>query len=141
MLQKWDKVAELLGVKMGVDFRVLGINKSREEDVYRVTKSGVKVASKVMSGVWLDDPYFPILEILRQGLKCVEVPWKPKLYDSYWVLCGGVNDEPEVLSTTWYGGVHDLTYYKNGWAYRKKEECERNKKSDYEKMTGEKWKW
>lgn len=146
MLQKWDKVAELLGVKMDVAFRVLGINKSREEDVYRVTKSGVKVASKVMSGVWLDDPYFPILEVLRRGLKCVEVPWKPRVGEEVWVACVhqqifGEHQPPKPKCGIWTGDALCHVLHEHGLVYRTEGECAEHMKDDYERVTGEKWKW
>ena len=142
MLQKWDKVAELLGVKMDVDFRVLGINKSREEDVYRVTTSGIKVASKMMSGVWLDDPYFPILEILRQGLKCVEVPWKPEVGEKFWYPNQfGFKGKVTTYNGVWTGSIANCALYECDLVYRTEEECRENMKRDYERITGEKWKW
>ena len=134
------KIAEMLGVELGEVFCMNHKHFSLRLREYKITSEGFWV-SMPYSEEWVrlasDD-----FELLFSGkVEIIKPPWKPKKYDSYWVVCGGVDDEPEVLSTTWFGSVHDLMYYKNGWAYRTKEECERNKKSDYEKMTGEKWKW
>lgn len=146
MLQKWDKVAELLGVGLFVDFRVLGINKSREEDVYRVTTSGIKVASKMTSGVWIDDSYFPILEILRHGLKCVEVPWKPRVGEKFWVACVhqqifGEHLPPKPRCVIWTGDALCHVLDEHGLVYKTEGECAEHMKDDYERVTGEKWKW
>lgn len=145
MSQKWDKVAELLGVKMFVDFRVLGIGKAREEDVYRVTTGGVKVASKVVSGLWLDEPYFPILEILRQGLKCVEVPWKPRVGEKVWVACVrevfGEHLSPKPKSGIWTGDAMCHVLHEHGLVYETEGECAEHMKDDYERVTGKKWQW
>lgn len=145
MLQKWDKVAELLGVKMDVDFRVFGIGKARKEDVYRVTTSGVKVASRVTSGLWLDEPYFPLLEIVRQGLKCVEVPWKLRVGEDVWVACVqivfGEAMNPKPKRCTWSGDVVCHVLHEHGLVYKTERECAEHMKDDYERVTGEKWKW
>lgn len=134
------KIAEMLGVELGEVFCMKHPRFHRGLREYQITENGFLSRDHVCEE-WSMCAEGDFERLFCGQIEIIKRPWKPKRYDSYWVLCGGVYDEPEVLSATWFGSVHDLMYYKNGWAYRTKEECERNKKSDYEKMTGEKWEW
>lgn len=134
------KIAEMLGVELGEVFCMKHSRFHQQLREYQITENGF-LSRDNSCGEW--SPYAAVdFERLFCGqIEIIKRPWKPKIHNSYWALFGGVNDEPEALCTTWNGSVFDLMYYKNGCVYRTKEECERNKKSDYEKLTGEKWKW
>ena len=48
---KWDKVSELLGAEDGCGFSRVGYQQKQEKKMCMLTTSGVKVASRVTSGL------------------------------------------------------------------------------------------
>lgn len=134
------KIAEMLGVGLGEVFCMNHKHFSLRLREYKITSEGFWV-SMPYSEEWVhlasED-----FELLFSGkVELIKRPWKPKRSEKYWTIYAGYTTEPVAGSLHWVGSVEDLMYYKNGCVYRTKEECERNKKSDYEKLTGEKWKW
>lgn len=142
MLQKWDKVSELLGVKMGREFRILGSTPSREDFVYRITKNGLEYRGVNDKGVWLDLPDFPLLDCVRRGWKCEELPWKPKVGERFWYPNQfGFRGKVTTYNGVWTGSIANCALYECDLVYRTEEECRENMKRDYERITGEKWQW
>lgn len=134
------KIAEMLGVELGEVFCMKHPRFHRGLREYQITENGFLSRGHVCEE-WSPYAAGDFERLFCGQIEIIKRPWKPKVYDSYWILCGGDNGEPEAGRITWHGSVFDLMLYKNGCVYRTKEECERNKKSDYEKLTGEKWKW
>lgn len=134
------KIAEMLGVELGEVFCMKHPHFHRRLQEYKITENGFLVL-KNNSEEW-EQLASVDFELLFSGkMELIKRPWKPKMHEKYWLVCGVCAIEPEAVESIWHDSVIDLMYYKNGCVYRTKEECERNKKSDYEKMTGEKWKW
>ena len=134
------KIAEMLGVELGEVFCMKHPRFHRGLREYQITENGF-LSRDNGCGEW--SPYAAVeFERLFCGqLEIIKQPWRPKMHEKYWLVCGVCAIEPEAVESIWHDSVIDLMYYKNGCVYRTKEECERNKKSDYEKLTGEKWKW
>ena len=134
------KIAEMLGVELGEVFCMKHPHFHRRLQEYKITENGFLVL-KNNSEEW-EQLASVDFELLFSGkVELIKQPWKPKRSEKYWTIYAGYTTEPVTGSLHWVGSVEDLMYYKNGCVYRTKEECERNKKSDYEKLTGEKWKW
>lgn len=134
------KIAEMLGVGLGEVFCMKHKHFSLRLREYKITSEGFWVRMSC-SEEWVrlasED-----FELLFSGkVEIIKRPWKPMYGERFWMVIGGDDYEPCVEQKIWYGSVFDLMYYKNDCVYRTKKECERNKKSDYERITGEKWKW
>lgn len=134
------KIAEMLGVELGEVFYMKHPRFHRGLREYQITENGFLSRD---NGCVEWNPYAAVdLERLFCGqIEIIKRPWKPKRGEECWTIYAGYTTEPIAGSFHWVGSVEDLMYYKNGCVYRTKEECERNKKSDYVKLTGEKWKW
>lgn len=134
------KIAEMLGVELGEVFCMKHPRFHRGLREYQITENGFLSRGHVCEE-WSPYAAGDFERLFCGQLEVIKQPWKPKRDEKCWRIYAGYTTEPVVGEFHWIGSVEDLMYYKNGCVYRTKEECERNKKSDYEKLTGEKWKW
>ena len=77
MVNHMDKVAEMLGLKLGETFKITKDNAEKQQ-YFRLTKEGVIVS---VDGVyWTDSTTAIALEDILVGrAEVVALPWKPKM--------------------------------------------------------------
>ncbi len=144
-MTKWDKVAEILGVAVGDEFRLVGGFPQTLGKLYRFTPKGIVSQSELDEEKWVDEPYFPLIQFIRQGWRCMKVSYKPKEFDAVWVAVRqtafGETLPPTPVKKVWYDDAVCHVAANLGLVYRTREDCEAKMKADYERITGEKWKW
>ena len=100
-----EKVAEMLGVKLGERFKING-------EVYWLDKDGL-----------MDDTGHQIFSTLGRlviGQYTIEkLPWKPQYGDKYWA----VSMNGDVLYDEWNGCVYDYAMYYAGNCFETKKEA------------------
>ena len=108
---------------------------------YRFTKSGLEYFD-TRDAVWVNDEATMLELIINSDLYNIKkLPWKPKDEEQFWAIYRDGDRKPEAGFSFWCDSITDKIFYKNGCVYRTQEECERNLKHDYEKLTGEQWQW
>mgnify|MGYP004512861801 CR=1 FL=1 len=113
-------VAELLGVKLGENFRIISDISFIRRECYRLTEKGLEIVRKNEK----DNRYDPeiLTELLtgRHSVDCVD--WEPKKGD-YFYTPNIHNPSPELRYSklTWEGSDQDLYLFKNGLAFKEKE--------------------
>lgn len=120
-MNNMKKIAELLGVELGEEFKV------------RLTQTPEIINSEIFvlreHGLETDDciQRSDILANLLTGTyEIVKLPWKPKGGDSYWYY-----SEFYILEkSVWDGALFDLALYKLGKIYRTREEAEAHAAED-----------
>lgn len=139
------KVAEMLGVELGEVFKIPLGSLGVKDKIYRITEDGVEVQSYLNEETWLDCPEFPLVRVLTHGWQCVPVPWKPKIGEVVWAACiqqlFGEFMRPKPKSSVWTGDAVCHVLNEHGLIYQTEEECDEHMKDDYERVTGEKWRW
>ena len=124
------KIAEMLGVEIGEEFKV-------ENDVclHRFTENGLEYK---VCGVWSACARFNL--ILNGTEKIIKLPFEPKEEDEYWIVYWDSNGK-KICTTNlvWRTYVSCFTDKYCGNCFRTKAEAEKHKYEIYEKLTGKKW--
>ena len=118
------QIAEMLGVKLGEEFKIKGY----EEWVYKFDNDRVlmfKHNDDVKMPVAPVSVYVAFLALLRGECEIIKLPWKPKKGDAYYtfVLMGdkwGVG----VGSFHWGGFPNEYALLDKGWIYRSRAEAQ-----------------
>lgn len=117
------KIARMLGVEVGEEFKIKG----HEELTYRFASDGLKLTYD--NNIELSDIAAKVafVALLRGKDEIIKLPWKPKREGTVWSFCINGDDDDDVLEVDWYvwhEDVDDLARLKAGWVYRTKEEAE-----------------
>ena len=117
-----EKVAEMLGVEIGEEFKVKGSDGELsakfyiiDDGLYEQCKDGMPLLNSAL-----------LRDLLTGTYEIVKLPWKPKGGDSYWYY-----GEFYILEkSVWDGALFDLALYKLGKLYRTREEAEAHAEED-----------
>lgn len=129
-MNKWENLAELLGVTFNYPFEVSYKNKVF---TLTITEHGI-VEDGASASTYI---YSILLPSLIEGIAEI-LPFKPKIGDGYWT----VEWFRGTLSTTYYtheGDTLDYLLIKQGLAFRTQGEAEKNKYKVYKELTGKEW--
>lgn len=127
-MNKWEKLAELLGVTFNYPFEVSYKGKVH---TLTITKYGI-VEDGAIASTYI---YSIILPSLIEGIAEI-LPFKPQHNKTYWYVDWDKNGN--LRSTDWVneGTMIDFLIINNGLAFRTQEEAEKNKQKVYEKLVG-----
>lgn len=121
MVNYMNRVAEMLGLKLGETFRITKDNDERVR-YFRFTKEGIIVSQNSVH--WNDITTAIVLEdILAGRAKVVALPWKPKNNEVYYIPCIHPNGSFMWTSVTWEGNKGDNKLYQLGLVCKTPEEA------------------
>lgn len=111
------KIAEMLGVELGEEFKV--VSKDGSERACRITYAGLLVSGSSYSKRLL-------MDIVCGDAEVVKLPWKPKKGELVYTFCYriGSNDRWTVTWRYWENRVEEIALLKAGWIYRTRAEAE-----------------
>jgi hypothetical protein len=133
MANYMKQVAEMLGVELGEEFKV--VNKGTESQyVYRLTESGCE---SLYEGTW-DVAKMVLCSILHGDAEVRKLPYKPKYNEEFYTYFG---DEFEVDSDIWSGTADNYAKLKSGMVFRKAKDAEDAVCRVYQEVTGKEWEW
>lgn len=117
-----SKIAEMLGVEMGEEFKIRFESGDITDDLYMLTPAGICIPA-------LSTTVYDIFPRLLTGqIEIVRAPWKPKDGDHYWYV--EYDEGCALCRTTWSDSSYDLALYKLGKLYRTKAEAEKHADED-----------
>lgn len=116
-MNNMEKIADMLGVELGEEFRVYG----RPSSLYRILDSKMETISDI-TGAWYEVSGCTLYELLVGRKTLVKMPLKPKMGDTYWKVLYG-----ECVSVKWDGNVSNLADYAIGNVFNSLEKAEANK--------------
>ena len=124
----YKKIAEMLGVELGEEFKVKLKSGKRSEQAYKFTEEG-----------FVDTKYeiidiFNFFEILKGNVEIVKLPWKPKKGEAYWHYSKGWE---QATFRKWEGTSDDLWTWKCGSCFRTEEEANTKGKEIMEQIQKE----
>lgn len=127
-MNKWEKLAELLGVTFNYPFEVSYKNKVFTLTIteYGIVEEGASASTYI---------YSKILPSLIDGSAEV-LPFKPKIGDKYWFVDWNDLGDFYIMDDTNDGDMFDYLLIKNGLVFRTQEEAEKNKYKVYEELAG-----
>ena len=129
------KIAEMLGVEIGEEFKVK-TDKFTSETLFRITESGAECS------VYGEDYYeadHMFCAILAGKYEIVKLPFEPKNGDRYFRIFIDSDRGINVYSDTWLDWTTDYMCKYCGNVFRTESEAEAHKYEIYEKLTGKKW--
>lgn len=117
-------VAQLLGVKLGEEFRINDVFKEETQSLYRLLDGGIEYSPDGSN--WGN--HYGILEAILSGrVEIVRLPWKPHNGNKYYYydLCYNITKYVgEVKVSVWGTVGADLIRWKTGNCFRTREEAE-----------------
>lgn len=115
-----SKIAEMLGVELGEEFKIKFESGVVPDDLYMLTDNAIYTPHVTVSSENL------LWRLLTGRCEIVKLPWKPKGGESYWYY-----SELDILEkSVWDGALFDLALYKLGKLYRTKAEAEKHADED-----------
>ena len=116
------QIAEMLGVKLGEEFKI----DTSGDDIFRITESGVWMRKGIDKEEWLEKP-FEFVMLCNGDAEIIRLPWKPKKGELVYTFCYciGSNDKWTVTWRHWKNRVEEIALLKAGWIYRSRAEAER----------------
>lgn len=116
------QIAEMLGVKLGEEFKI----DTNGDDIFRITESGVWMRKGIDKEEWLEKP-FEFVMLCNGDAEIIRLPWKPKKGELVYTFCYciGSNDKWTVTWRHWENRVEEIALLKAGWIYRSRAEAER----------------
>lgn len=116
------QIAEMLGVELGEEFKIKGY----EEWFYKFDNDRVlmfKHNDDVKMPVTPVSVYVAFLALLRGECEIIKLPWKPKIFDTYWTFKAAHINVWCITDARWTNNPNDVAALKEGWVYRTKEEA------------------
>lgn len=121
------KIAELLGVELGEEFKL----KDKQDncvstELYKFSEDSLLYRYQDQDGYYTALS-LTLYQLFRGDYEVIKLPWKPKKGDTYFtfvlmvVLMG---DKWVVRSSRWGGLPNEYALLDKGWVYRTKEEAE-----------------
>lgn len=112
------KIAELLGVELGEEFKVKG-----REYIFHFVDNGLIAYRTDGSVLPYENCLAHFLWLINGEEEIVKIPWKPKKGEDYYTF-GGSDGIWRVSQQHWTCHPFDLAVLAKGWAYRTREEAE-----------------
>ena len=110
------KIAELLGVELGEEFKVEGDNRT-----YWFDLDGLHSGEYVVE----DEDDAMLHDLLCGEVEIIKLPWKPKQDETFYTFgIHATENKWVVVSVKWWDNVKNLALYKIGWIYRSQAEAE-----------------
>ena len=129
------KLAEMLGVEIGEEFKVK-TDRFTSETLFRITESGAECS---VNGEDYCDADHMFCAILEGKYEIVKLPFKPKEGKMYWSVRWGREQQLFISSGIWANDDIDYRMLYCGNCFRTEAEAEAHKCEIYERLTGKKW--
>lgn len=112
------KIAQMLGVAIGEEFKVKGYDGL----TYKLTDAGLELTTvDGQKTKWFD--HGALNSLLKGKMEIVKLPWRPDYRQMYWTF--GLKDGIwVVVPREWEDYPAEILLADKGWAYRSKEEAE-----------------
>lgn len=112
------KIAKMLGVELGEEFKVKGYKLT-----YMITDDkGLMATDDSPETGWT--PANTLFAALLNGKdEIVKIPWKPKMYEEYWTF-GKLGEKWIVVTRPWKELPYETLLFDKGWVYRTRAEGE-----------------
>ena len=135
-MNNWGKFAEILELELNQEFVLTDVDGNRKDQfTYKITEDGF--LSKPPEDVnWSVMPIctFTIVNLLSGNIKALPKPWKPKKGEKYWYY----SDTCKLaICVYWEDTARDLSFWKLGNCFKKREEAESKGKEIMEKIQKE----
>ena len=127
----YKQIAEMLGLELGQEFRIIGSHEKTIDDaLFEITEDGLFSKANNLSGkVTL------MLDLLLSGkCKAVPKPWKPKYGEQYWSYSLKIN---RTCCNMFGEFIEDYAMWKSGNCFRTEEEAKTKGKEIMEKLVKE----
>lgn len=128
-----EKVAEMLGVEIGEEFKVAFDDDRLSADSFMFLNEGIFCSNKHL----VSAPF--IWHLINGEYKIVKLPWKPKYGDKYYTYYTN-GEEWLIWDSTWSGDVSDYARLKSGIAFRTSQEALNALSQKYKELTGKEYK-
>lgn len=129
------KIAELLGVEVGEEFKIKGSDSS----IFKLEGTGLFSRKNTDDSIWCVTMDLTLRDIIVGVSEIEKIPFEPKNGERYWYVYWNSNAPIDTTYTYWYGAVGNLADKYCGNCFRTEAEAEREKYNIYEKLTGKKW--
>ena len=113
------KIAKLLGVEVGEEFKVKG----DDELTYTLTDDGLKITFARGIEISQVSTNSAFVALVMGKDEIVKLPWKPKKGEDYYTFSGS-DDIWRVSRQHWTCHPFDLAVLAKGWAYHTRKEAE-----------------
>lgn len=118
------KIAKMLGVELGEEFKIKGADTDYNEYTYFFADSGLKVKFDKHPDVIPSIAFAAVPDLLNGDAEVIKLPWKPKHKDKYWTFYINNHDKLDTDWNIWTEEVAELARLKAGWVYRTRAEAE-----------------
>lgn len=126
------KVAEMLGVEIGEEFKIEFEGGMLSDDSYMLLNGGM-----FRSGGYLVSAPC-IWSLIKGEYKIVKLPFKPKNGDKYYTYYTN-GEEWLIWDSTWSGDVSDYARLKSGIVFRTSQEALNALPQKYKELTGKEY--
>lgn len=126
------KVAEMLGVNIGEEFKIKFDNGMLSIDNYILLDKGMFCSD----GDFVSAPC--IWHLIKGEYKIIKLPWKPKYGDRYYTYYTN-GEEWLIWDITWSGDVSDYARLKSGIVFRTSQEALNFLPQKYKELTGKEY--
>lgn len=130
------EVAALLGVEIGEEFSIQGLDGGPERFKAMLTEKGLVLPNFKALNDGGDNTY--LAELLKGNLEYEKLPWEPKQGEEYWTIHFEPVGKPRAILYPWLGDKPDFANLRLNMIYRTREEAEAHLAEDYERLTGKK---
>lgn len=112
------EICKLLGVELGEKFKL----DIRGDNIFQITESGIWMRKGVDKDEWVETP-FEFMMLCNGDAEIIRLPWKPKVYDTYWTFSAAHINVWCITDSRWTGSPYDVAALKAGWVYSSMEEA------------------
>lgn len=116
------QIAEMLGVELGEEFKIKGYDDSNTR-TYKFTAQGLRVKLVEHPEATEFNALAAFNSLLVGDAEIVKLPWKPKIYDTYWTFKAAHINVWCITDARWTNNPNDVAALKEGWVYRTREEA------------------
>jgi hypothetical protein len=122
MNNNMEKVATMLGVKLGEEFELIFAPNSMCHATVMLTVDGARVIDTNVYDVFNFKAYL-LQDLIKGSYGIKRKPWKPKFNEAYY----SIGTDGTVEDGTWLNDFLDYSLYKLGNCYRTAEEAKNNR--------------
>lgn len=114
------KIAEMLGLQLGEEFKVKGY----DDLTYRFDSAGLKLTH--YSGIEIAEisANVAFVDLVNGKDEIVKLPWKPKHKDKYWTFYINDHNKLDTCWNIWTEEIAEFARLKAGWIYRSRAEAQ-----------------
>lgn len=117
------QIAEMLGVKLGEEFKIKGYDDSNTR-IYKFTAQGLRVKLVEHPEATEFNALAAFNSLLVGDAEIIKLRWKPKFADRYFGFFEFYGKLRITRYDIWRGTVEEEAQYKCGWIFRTREEAE-----------------